>query len=105
MCIICRNPKKFYDLDNKTIDQKNHRKIYDRLKEEDRQVLELDFGDNPDKLREYLDMYEGVLSEMINTTRFDENSDASTTDLGRIDMTRASKIRAEKTFLYQSKDI
>ena len=32
-----RNPKDFYDLD-------------DRLKEEDRQVLELDFGNNPDKL-------------------------------------------------------
>ena len=33
--------------------------MYDKLKDEDRQVLELDFGDNPDKLRgEYLDMYE-----------------------------------------------
>ena len=27
-----RNPKNFYDLDIKTIDQKNNRKIYDRLK-------------------------------------------------------------------------
>ena len=32
------NLKKFYDLDVKVIDQKNHRKIYDRLKDEDRQV-------------------------------------------------------------------
>ena len=40
----------FYDLDVKAIDQKNHRKIYDRLKDEDRQVIELDFSDNPDKL-------------------------------------------------------
>ena len=32
--------------------------MYDRLKDEDRQVFELDFGDNPDKLGgEYLDMY------------------------------------------------
>ena len=46
-----RNPKEFYDLDVKAICQKNHRKIYGRLKEEDRQVLELDFGDNLDKLR------------------------------------------------------
>ena len=52
------NPKDFYNLDIKAIDQKNHRKIYNRLKEEGRLVLELDFGDNPDKLRgEYLDMY------------------------------------------------
>ena len=52
-----RNPKDFYYLDVKAIDQKNHRKIYDRLHEEDRQILKLDFGNNPDKLREYLDMY------------------------------------------------
>ena len=56
-----RNSKDFYDLDVNAIDQRNHRKIYDRLKEEDRQVLELDFGDNQYKLKgEYLDMYEGV---------------------------------------------
>ena len=37
---------------------RNHRKIYDRSKEED-QVLELDFGNNPDKFRgKYLEMYE-----------------------------------------------
>ena len=41
------------------IDQKNHRKIYDRLQEEDRQVIEIDFGDTPDKLKgEHLDMYD-----------------------------------------------
>ena len=46
-----RNPKDFYNLDINAVDQKNHRKIYDRLKEEDRQVFELDFGSNPDKLK------------------------------------------------------
>ena len=35
----------------------------------------------------------------MSTTRFDENSDVSTTYLGRVDMTRASKIKAEETFL------
>ena len=35
-----RNPKNFHDLDVKAMDQKNHRKIYDRLKEDDRWVLE-----------------------------------------------------------------
>ena len=43
-------------------------------------------------------MYEGVTSEMLSTTKFDENSDLSTTYLGRIDMTRASKIKAEEKF-------
>ena len=60
-----RNPKDCYKLGVKAIDQRNHRKIYDKLKEEDRQVLELLFGNNPDKLRrECLDMYEGVNSEV-----------------------------------------
>ena len=92
-----RNPKDFHNLDVKAIDQKNHRKIYDRLKEEDRQVLELDFGNNPDKVRgEYLDIYEGIKSGVSSTTKFYENSDLSTTYLGRIDMIRASKIKVEE---------
>ena len=33
---------------------------------------------------------------MLTTTKFDENSDLSTTYLGRIDMTRASKIKVEE---------
>ena len=44
---------------------------------------------------EYLNMYAGVQSEVLNTTRFHENLDLSTTYLGMIDMTRASKIEAE----------
>ena len=46
----------------------------------------------------YLDMYHGVRSEVLSTTRFDENSDLSTTYVGRIDMTRASKFKAEEKF-------
>ena len=43
-------------------------------------------------------MSEGIQSEVINTTRFDENSDLSTTYLGRIHTTRASKMKAEEIF-------
>ena len=58
------------------IDQKCHRKLYDRLKEEDRQVIELHFDNTPDKLKgEYLDLYDGVKSEVVSTTKFDKNSD------------------------------
>ena len=35
---------------------------------------------------------------MLSTTRFDEISDLSTAYLGRIDMTRASKTKAEERF-------
>ena len=71
-----RNPRDFYNLNVREIDQKYHREIYDRLKEEDRQVIVLDFGDTPDKLKvEYLDMYHGVKSEVLSTIKHDENSD------------------------------
>ena len=43
------------------------------------QILELDFGDTQQKLRgDYLDIYEGIQSEVISTTRSDESSDLST---------------------------
>ena len=43
-------------------------------------------------------MYEGIQSEVISTTRFDENSDLSTTYLGRGNITRPSEIKAEEKF-------
>ena len=94
-----RHSRYFYDLDIKTLDQKRHRKIYDRFMEGDRQILELDFGNTPEKVRgDYLDMHEGIQSKVISTTRFDESSDLSITNLGRIDITRASKIKAKEKF-------
>ena len=74
-------------------------KIYHKLKEYNRKVLEIDFGDNPDKLRrEYLDMYEGVQSKVLSTTRFVKSSDLSMTYLGWTDMNRASKVKVEEKF-------
>ena len=53
-----------------------------------------------EKLKEeYLDICDGIQSEILSTTRFDENSDLSTTYLGRVDTTRASKIKVKETFL------
>ena len=43
-------------------------------------------------------MYEEIQSEVINTTRFNENLDLSTTYLGRVDITRVSKIKVEERF-------
>ena len=42
--------------------------------------------------------YEGVKSEILNTTRFDENSDLSVTYLGRSSMTRNDKVVVEERF-------
>ena len=55
-----RNPREFYNLDVKAIDQKNHQKIYDRLKEIDKTGYRVRFWwILSDKLKEYLDMYDG----------------------------------------------
>ena len=93
-----RDSKDFCDLAIKAVYQKGHKKIY--KKEEERQMLELDFSYIPEKLKgEYLDMYEGIQSEVVSSTRFDENVDLSTTYLSRIDTTRASKMKSEEIFL------
>ena len=49
-------------------------------------------------MEEYLDRYEGVKSEILNTTRFDENSDLSMTYLGKSSMTRDNKMAVEERF-------
>ena len=66
---------------------------------EEKEFMELDFGSTPHKLhKEYLDVYEGIHSEIINTTRFDENSDLSMTYLGRLNKTRNDKLKTEESF-------
>ena len=62
-------------------------------------MLKLDFGYMPEKLKEeYLDVYDGIQLEILSTTKFDENSDLSTTYLRKVDMTGASIIKVEETF-------
>ena len=46
---IIWNPRDYFQLVFKALEEKNHRKMYNRLKEEDRQVIELHFGVTPDK--------------------------------------------------------
>ena len=65
---------------------------------EERDILELDFGQTSDILREeYLDVYDGIQSETLSTTRFDENSDLSTTYLGKADRSKNNMIKAEES--------
>ena len=74
-----RHPKNFHNLD---INAVNICKTHSEIKEEKDRV-EVDFGPTPDILKEeYLDIYEGIQSEIVNITRFDENSDLSTMYLG-----------------------
>ena len=43
-------------------------------------------------------MYDGVYAEIINTNRFDEDVDLSTTYLGQVEMSRKTEVRAEESF-------
>ena len=90
------HPKNYHSLSISTVD-KCRRTPY--IKEEENDMLEHDFGHTPDKLKEdYLDAYEGIQSEIWSTTRFDENSDLSTTYLGKVDKSKSNKIKAEESF-------
>ena len=53
----------------------------------------------PQKLQEeYMDIYEGIQSEIVSSNRFDENSDLSMTYLGRVDKKNQNKLKAEESF-------
>ena len=62
-------------------------------------MVELDFGQTPDILKEeYLDIYKRIQSEILNTTRFDENSDLSTTYLRKSDRSKNDKLKVKESF-------
>ena len=66
---------------------------------EERAIVELDFGVTPKILwEEYLDVYEGIQSEVVNTKRFDENLVLSTAYVGRSDRAKSDKLKAEESF-------
>ena len=65
--------------------------------------IEVDFGPTPNVLREeYLYVYKGIHSEIVNTTRFDENSDISTTYLGKSDRFKVTNIKQKSLFPYKN---
>ena len=62
---------------------------------DNREFKELDFDATPQKLQEeYMDIYEGIHSEVVSSNRFDKNSDISTTYLGRVDKENQHKLKA-----------
>ena len=66
-----------------TLDYRHHKELYLKLKEEERETLDIVFGICPDILKsKYLDVYEDVYAEMVYANKFNENSDLSMTYLG-----------------------
>ena len=70
---------RFYSM-NCTLDIKAVNKYKHKPNTDNREFKELDFGTTPQKLQEeYMDVYEGIHSEIVSSNRFDKNSDLSTT--------------------------
>ena len=84
---------------NHTLDVKAVKK-YKSKHNTEREFNELDFGTMPQKLQEeYMDIYEGIHSEIICSNRFDKNSDISKTYLGRTEIkNNQNKLIAEESF-------
>ena len=80
-------------LDIKAVDKYKYRPRKDST-----EFKELDFGATSQKLQEeYIDIYEGIHSEVVSSNRFDEDSDISTTYLGRVNRENQHKLKAEES--------
>ena len=87
------------NMDFDALDYRNHQDLYFQLKDKERETLDIDFGLYPDVTKaRYLDIYEDIYVEMVYASKFDENSDLSTTYLGQTNMTRSTRIEAEENF-------
>ena len=82
-----------------TLDIKAVNKYKRKPSADKREFQKLDFGTMPQKLQEeYMDIYEGIHSEIVSSKGFDKNSDLSTTYLGRVNKENQHKLKAEETF-------
>ena len=82
-----------------TLDYRDHKDLYLKLKEEERKTSDIDFGLYPDITKaRYLDVYEDICAEIVYANKFNENSDLSTTYFGQIGMMRDTKVKAEERF-------
>ena len=73
--------------------------IYKELKEKVVLTTSTDFSGMSKILKsDYLEVYDGVHAEVINTNRFDDDTDLSMTYLGLVDMSRKTEVKAEESF-------
>ena len=93
-----KNPKNFHTMSIEPIN-KSKINVGRKKGEKDRFTSGVSLIDTSDRLtEEYLDRYKGVKPEILNTTRFDKNSDLSMTYLGKTNMIRDHKMVAEEKF-------
>ena len=82
-----------------TLDYRDHKELYLKLKEKKGETLDIDFGLYPDVTKSrYLDAYEDIYEKMVYGNKFNKNSDLTTMYLGQTEMMRDTKIKAEERF-------
>ena len=93
-----KNPKDFHAMIIKPVNNKRWN-LVTTDKNEEGMSFRVDLTDAPNGSKEeYLDRYEGVISEILNTTRFDKNTDLSTTYIGKLRKTQGEKLNVEERF-------
>ena len=85
-------------IDIKTIDYRDHKRMYKKMSKEEGEWLNIDFGESLEIMRnKYMDVFDKIYTDVVTTCKFDENVDLSTTYLGRIDMKREDMMKAEES--------
>ena len=73
--------------------------IYKNVKEQEMLKTSIDISGMSEKLKsDYLDVYDGVYTEVISTNRFDEDTHLGTTYLVQTDMSRKTEVKAKESF-------
>ena len=90
----------FQKLSINFMDYRQNKDLYKSLNSALAIKTSLNFWNSPESLKktEYLHVYKGIYMEDINTDKFDEDTDISTTYLGKVDMTRDTEVKAEENF-------
>ena len=82
-----------------TLDYRDHKELYLKLREKKRETLDIDLGLYPDIIKSrYLDIYEGVYAKMVYANKFNEKLDLRMTYLGQTNMMRDTTLKAEERF-------
>ena len=89
----------FHNRNVDTLNYDQNKDLFKELKEKEILKASVNFGRSPEKFKpDYLDVYEGVYTEVISRERFDEDKDLSTTYLGQVNMSRDTEVKAEESF-------
>ena len=61
-------------IDIKSIDYRDHKRMYRKMGKEGGEQLNIDFGESLEIMRNrYMDVYDEIHAEVVTTNRFDEN--------------------------------